>query len=484
MNQKKLNMNLVMNGIKTLMSILFPFITFPYVTRILSPSSIGEYDYANSIITYFVLIAGLGVSTYTVRSGTYLRDKREEINNFISEVFSLNMISTFVAYLLLAICFIFIDNFREYNISICLFSISIVFKTLGVEWIFSIFEDYRFITIRSIIFQVISILLLFLFVKNEDDLYIYILINVIATVGSNLCNFVYARKYCNLCIRFNKEILKHIKPVFVIFSTSLATIIYINSDTTMLGFLEGTEQVGYYAVATKLYNSIKAMLNSMVPVFMARLAYQYREWREEYNKTFQYAFEMLTFFTIPLAIGTLFYSNEIIRLISGEEYLQAESAMRILFFSLIFATLGNLYSSGGLLLVGKEKGMLYITIFGAFLNVFTNYRMIPILKCTGAAITTLITEVVVFFFIYFLFKKEVKTKVGGIHFIKCMVATIPFGIIKYVFLWKKVDALSVQLIGIFVCMICYIFVLYVLKDNFVITIFKNIKKGKIPGKYN
>lgn len=474
LKEKSLNANLVLNSIKVAMSIVFPLITFPYVTRILSPAQIGEYDYANSIINYFVLVAGLGVTTYAIRSGANVRNEKKEFEKFASEVFSLNVLSTIISYLTLAVCMILFDVLDGYRVSICLFSISILFKTLGVEWIFNIFEDYKFITIRSIMFQVLSLILLFSFVRDENDLYVYILINVVSNVGSNVWNFLYAKTYCNFKIVISKRIFVHLKPVLIIFSTTLATVIYINSDTTMLGFLCGTEQVGYYAVASKMYNCIKALLNGMVAVFMARLSYQYKNQKDIYNKTFKYAFELLTFITIPLAIGALFYSEEIILILSGEEYLPAENAMKLLFVSLIFATLGNLYSSGGLLQIGKEKVMMWVTGGGAVFNVLTNYILIPIMKSTGAAITTLITEILIFSLLFYFSNKYLKITVGGEHVIKCVAATIPFFIIKKVSIYLGLVGIGFQIIGIGICMIAYFIMLILMKDKLVMSFWRRI----------
>lgn len=476
MKEKNLNLNLILNGIRVAMAMFFPMITFPYVSRVLSPTLIGEYNYANSWINYFILIAGLGISTYAIRSGSIFRENKKALEQFISEVFSLNILSTLVSYCLLAICFICFDTFSEYRISILLFSFSILFRTIGVEWIFGIFEDYKYITIRSIIFHIISILMLFTFVRDENDLYAYIIINVLTNVGSDICNFFYARKLCNFKIIISKNVLSHLKSVIIIFSTTLATIIYVNSDTTMLGILCGTEQVGYYTVACKMYNCIKSFLNGTVSVFMARLSYQYKSCKAEYEKTFKYAFELLTCITIPLAVGALFFSKDIILLLSGDEYFKAESAMQLLFISLIFATLGNLYCSGGLLQANKEKITFLATGIGAIFNVTVNFFLIPIFLCTGAAISTLMTEILIFIILLFFFKKYVGTNVGVLHILKCLVATIPFGIIKAILGVLNLSNVLFQMSGIGVCCIIYFLILIMIKDEFMFEIWMKCKR--------
>lgn len=476
MKKKSLNVNIILTVIKTIVSLLFPLITFPYVTRVLSPTGIGEYNYSNSIIMYFVLIAGLGINTYAIREGAKIREDKEKFNTFANEILSLNFFSTIASYLILFACFTLFREFQSYKISLLIFSALILFKTIGVEWVFSIYEDYFYITIRSLAFQAVSVICLFIFVKTKNDVYPYIAINVLSNVGSNVFNLFYSRKYFKIKPSFSKQMWKHMLPVLVIFSTTLSTMIYVNSDTTMLGWMRGTEEVGYYAVAGKMYNIIKSTLNAIVPVFMARLSFQYESDREGYKSTFSYAFNLLTIVTIPLAIGSLFYSETIIMLLSGKEYLQASTGMKLLFVSLIFASLGNLYGSGGILQAGKEKWMLFATAIGAGINIVANFYFIPMLGCTGAALTTLITEIIVFGILYFCYKKYVGCSVGIRHIINCFFATVPFAFIYRIGLHICPNSIVAQFVQIAISGVAYIVILFLLKDEIVLGVIKKALK--------
>ena len=167
--EKSLKINMILNAIKGIMSIVFPLISFPYVSKILGVENIGKYNFSNSIINYVVLFAGLGIATYAIREGARLRNKKEEIEKFSSEMFSINIISTVVAYIGLFILLIIVPKFHEYTSLLIILSLQVIFKTIGIEWIYSIYEDYAYITLRSIIFQVLSLILLFLFVKTQND---------------------------------------------------------------------------------------------------------------------------------------------------------------------------------------------------------------------------------------------------------------------------------------------------------------------------
>ena len=148
--------NAFLNGFKNILNLLFPLVTFPYVSKVLNVQGIGQYNFSQATVSYFSLIAGLGISSYAIREGSKYRDRKKEFNIFASEVLLCNIISTIIAYLLLGVCMLVINKLKAYSSLIWVFSIQIVFTTIGIEWLYSIYEEYEYITIRSIIFARLS----------------------------------------------------------------------------------------------------------------------------------------------------------------------------------------------------------------------------------------------------------------------------------------------------------------------------------------
>ena len=93
MGKKSLGLNAFLNGIRSVLNLLFPLLTFPYVSRILGATGMGKYNFANSIVSYFLMIAALGINTYAVREGARIRDDRKKFSNFASQIFSYNVVS-------------------------------------------------------------------------------------------------------------------------------------------------------------------------------------------------------------------------------------------------------------------------------------------------------------------------------------------------------------------------------------------------------
>lgn len=187
--RKSIKRNAVLNVAKQILQIIFPIITVPYVTRVLLPENYGKVIFGNSIISYMALIAGLGVNAYAVREGSLIREKNAEFNEFSSQVFTINLISTVLAYIVLVMLLLMIPFLGEYKLLLLILSTSVLFTTLGTDWINTIEEDFVFITIRYVTVSIISLFLLFLFVKSPENYYTYAIITVLSSAGANLLNF-------------------------------------------------------------------------------------------------------------------------------------------------------------------------------------------------------------------------------------------------------------------------------------------------------
>ena len=163
MKQKSLKKNSILNVIKTLSSIIFPLITFPYISRVLLPTNVGKVNFGSSFISYFSMIASLGITTYAIRECSAVSNDKEKLGKKSSEIFSINICTTIVAYLLLAITLMTFRKLDVYRTLIIIQSTSILFMTLGADWLNTAMEDFKYITIRTLAFQVLSLILIRIF---------------------------------------------------------------------------------------------------------------------------------------------------------------------------------------------------------------------------------------------------------------------------------------------------------------------------------
>ena len=272
MAQKSLKKNAILNICKTTAGLLFPLVTFPYVSRVLGPENVGKVNYASSIVQYFAIFAALGTATYGMREAAKVRDDAQKLNQLVKEVFVINLLSTLASYALFFMAVFLVPNFAGYRILLLVSCTSILFTTLGMDWVYNALEEYAYITVRSLCFLFVSLVLLFVFVRNRNDYIQYAAVTVISSVGSNVLNFIHLRKKISFRGGSRMELKKHLKPVFILFATAVAISLYTILDTTMLGFISGDEETGYYSAAIKLNRIVISVITAVGFVLRPRLS--------------------------------------------------------------------------------------------------------------------------------------------------------------------------------------------------------------------
>lgn len=394
-----LKINFIFNVALSLTSLIFPLITFPYVSRILQPAGLGKVSFATSVVSYFSIFAQLGIPTYGIRACSKVKDSTEKLSKIVLEILLINLVTVCISYAALAISLACVDKFFDYRTLIAIVSCSILLNAIGVEWLYKALEQYSYITIRSIIFKIVAIVLMFLLVKNQDDYNIYGVISIFAASASNILNFINLKKYIKIkqtTLR-GLSLREHLKPILVFFLMSVATTIYTQLDTVMLGFMKNDTVVGYYNVATKIKSVLCGIVSAFGAVVLPRASYfiekkMMKEFRDVTNK----AVEFITFFSIPICIFFVFNSQESIVFLSGAEYIATKSAMNILMPTVVLIGFTNLFSMQMLIPQGKEKVSLLASISGLLVDAVANYLLIPRYDIVGASLATLLAEFIVF----------------------------------------------------------------------------------------
>lgn len=393
MKNKSLGLNAFFNGMRSVLNLIFPLITFPYISRVLSVSGIGIYNFSNTYVSYFILIAGLGIATYAVREGAKYRNQKEKIEEFTSQVFSINIIATIVAYLLLFLSLVIFKNLNNYVTCILIFSLQILFTTLGTEWIYTIYEDYAYITIRSIAFKILSIIILFILVRKPSDYLWYATITVLAAVGSNILNFIHARSFINIRLTLNIKWCYHLKPIMIIFASAVAITIFTASDTTILGILKNDYAVGIYSTSAKIYQITEGLLSAILTVTIPRLAMLWgQKRRSEYNDVLIRVINTLGILVLPASVGLIMLSREVVLIIAGYKFLPSVNSLRIITWAMIFSIFAWIFSDCVLIPVKRESKVLRNTLITAVINVILNFILIPSMSYDGTSLSTVIAE--------------------------------------------------------------------------------------------
>jgi len=422
---QSLKKNFIMNAILTMSSFIFPLITFPYVSRILLPVGTGKVSFATSLISYFSILAQLGIPTYGIRACAKVRDDHEKLTRIAHELLFINLIMSMVSYVILAIVLLTVPKLQEDRILYIIVSMTLILNAIGMEWLYKALEQYTYITIRSIIFKFIALIGMFLLVHSKEDYVIYGALTIFAASASNIFNFINVHKYIDMKPVGNYNMKQHLKAVSVFFAMACATTIYTHLDTVMLGFIKTDDDVGYYNAAVKIKGILVSVVTSLGAVLLPRASYyiehkMYEEFRKISAKALNFVFLLAT----PLMLYFILFAKQGIYFLSGDAYTGSIVPMQIIMPTLLFIGITNILGIQILVPMGRENVVLYSEIAGAVTDLILNALLIPKYASSGAAVGTLAAEFVVLLVQFFALREEVAGAFRKIQYYKIIVGAV------------------------------------------------------------
>lgn len=477
MKEKSLASNYIFNTIYTLLNILFPLITTSYVSRVLFAEGIGKVSFAANIVSYFLVISQLGIPRYGPREIAKKRGFKDEQNNIFWEIFSINFISTFFMVILYYIVLLNVTVFKENIFLMSIMGLTLIFNFINVDWFYTGMEEYKYITIRSILIKIISLICLFLFVKDKQDFWIYGLIQCCGVGGNYIFNIFNLRKFIRRpTIKLN--LLKHMKSIIILLSMTIAIGVYAQLDTTMIGILCSNENVGYYTNSMKMITIIIGVVTSISTVLLPRLSWYYENGEfDKVNNITNIALKLVIYIAFPASLGVILVAEPMILTIFGDTFKQSIITIRVLSFLIPAMAIGNLFGTQILMIVNEEKKLLYSVIIGAVINVLLNMFLIPKFQQNGAACASVIAETIVMLIQYVFAKKYIKLHINIGFIIKVIVALV--GMILMLKITDVYSSITIKLImRIIIGGITYMSISFIIRNEVSIYI-KNILFKKL-----
>lgn len=424
---KSVKVNFFFNLIQVVSSLLFPLITFPYVSRVIMADGIGQIQFFTSIINYIILFSSIGIPMYGIREIARVRDNKEDLQRTTIEILALNLILTFLGYIAVLVVCCIVEKIQVNVPLFVLLSSSILLTTIGCSWFYSGIEDFKYIAIRGFIIKCIAVVVLFATVHSQSDLLWYGFYTVAGSIGNNIINFYRLRRYFSFrdCFQLKLNIRKHLKPALSIFVFNLITSIYLNLDTLMLGFIKGNTAVGYYTAATKLSHLLLTVVTSIGTVLLPRSSNLIKNNKtEEFAKLSAKAYNFNLMLGFPVCFGLIILSPQLIRLFSGDSFVPAIITLQLISPIVIAIGISNLIGLQVLYPLGKINLVTISTCVGAIFNFILNCFFIPKLAQNGAAIATAVAEVSVVLTQFVIARKYIPFKPFNIFVFKYFLCAI------------------------------------------------------------
>ena len=423
--QKSVKLNALLNAVLQIANIIFPLITFPYVSRVLLVEANGRLSFCSNIINYFSLFATLGLSTYGIKVVARVREDRIKLSKTVHELLFINLITTSLSFCVLLASLFIVPRFGKDWEVLLIYSINMILNVAGLNWMYSGLEEYAYITKRSIVFKSLGIILMFVFVHSPEDYLKYAVITVFSTAGGNVLNIIYSKKYIDYKLQKDYRIQQHIKPTLAMFSTSLATSVYSSLDSIMIGFMIGDYEVGIYTASVKIRTILSTLVTSVGSVLLPRMSYYVanQKW-DEFRSLLKKSYSVLIMLSIPTSVYFLMAAKPSILFLSGDAYLDSVIPMQILMPTVIISSLVNITGLQILIPVGGEWKYTISVACGALVDLILNIFLIPRYGAVGAAFATLIAELIEIVVQLFYVREYLKGVISAVATVQVLVGTL------------------------------------------------------------
>lgn len=384
--------NFLYNSAITVSTYIIGFIIFPYITRVLGVSNIGVIGYVDNVISYFVFFMMLGAHSVGVREIAACQGDKTKCTDVFFSILSFLFLSTLIASVVYTIVLLSIPQFAQYKTFFIIGYVKLLFTPFVVEWLFAGSQDFSYISKRTITIRVLYALSIFIFIKKEDDIWLYFMLTGLMTVANSIINLRYARKYIDYKgfvftpKSFFRPIIK--LGVFQIIISFYSTFNYI-----YLRWVSTEAEVGLYYTSIKIYSVIVGLFSAYTNVVMPRMSElleqkKSKEAKDLINKSFGALFS----FCVPVIIITIIMTPIIIKIIAGNGYEGAIAPMVIVMPVLLIAGLNQINGTQLLMPLHKDNILLITASIAAFVGLVCNVLLDEEYGSRGAALTVLFSE--------------------------------------------------------------------------------------------
>ena len=387
--------NFFYSSILTTANYLFPLLTFPYVSRVLGVTNVGIVNFVDSVIHYFILFSMMGIGVLGIREIAKCKHDQQQLNKTFSSLFWLNTLTTTAGLLLLFIVTYAIPQLYTHFQMMMIGAVKLVMNYMLVEWFYKGLEEFKFITIRTLVIKVLYVISVFVFVHEPTDYAVYYGLSVMMVAGNALVNIIYSHHFAVLYLR-NISINLYLKPFVMLGVYSLLTSMYTSFNVVYLGMVCDETEVGYYSTASKLYKILIALFTAFTGVMLPRMSSILAEGKmDEFKNLLHKSSNILFSFSIPLIVFTVIFAPTIILIISGKGYEGAILPMRIMMPLMLIIGYEQILIVQTLMPLRKDDAVLRNSVAGALVGILFNILLVSSLGSVGSSIVWIVSEVVV-----------------------------------------------------------------------------------------
>ena len=471
---KSISKNYIYNVSYQLLTLITPFITTPYLSRVLGPHGIGIYSYTTSIVSYFILLSSLGIANYAQREIAYNQDNPQIQSRTFFEI---NLLRIILVSISLGVYYLTIIHFPDDHLVYWIQALNIIAVLFDISWFFQGLEEFGKIVFRNFVIKVLSVVLIFVLIHNPDDLNKYIFLLGFMNILSGISIWFYLPRYLVKVPWKEIKIFRNFFIIIQLFLPQVAIQIYTVLDKTMIGAITGSPlENGYYEQAEKVVKLSLTIVTSLGTVMMPRIAYSYAHGKiDAIKEDMMRSYRFVWFLTIPMFFGFIAVSSNFVPWFFGPGYEKVVPLMQILSGLVIAIGLSNVTGIQYLLPTNQQNKLTLSVVIGAITNFVLNLLLIPHLQSIGAAIASIIAECVVTGVQFYI----VRNVFSIVNIIASMKKYFISGCIMFAAIFTLAFILPPSIIHTFIIIAiglgCYLGLLSLLKDSMLYMAINKIK---------
>lgn len=394
-NQPSLKKNIALSTFYEILAIVLPFITAPYVSRVLGPSGSGIYSYTNSFESYFAMFAALGTSAYGKREIARARNDMKRRSVLFWEIELMTVMTSLIC---IGAWFIFIFFVQNYRIYFLVLTMGLLSTMFDISWLFGGLEQFQYTVTKNTLFKLAGVILMFIFVRDSGDTLIYVFIITASQMLGNLSMWLYIPRFTTKVNFRELRFRKHFRETLVYFVPSIATSVYNVLDRTLIGLItKSEEENGFYHYANQIINMMKAVtFTSLNSVLGSRISYLFAEERfDEIRRRIRESINYILFMGIGFCFGLWGVSGRFVPLYFGPGYDRVITMLMLMAPLVVIIGVSNCLGSQYYTPSGKRAQSARYIIAGAVTNFCLNMLLIPKFWGYGAIAATVAAEVLI-----------------------------------------------------------------------------------------
>ncbi|MCA1320488.1 flippase [Bacillus tianshenii] len=475
----KLKKNFIYVFIQQFILIGLPFLTIPYISRVLGPDGVGLYSYSFSVVTMTINVLLLGSNLYAAREIARVKDDRENLSGVFSDILYIRVFLLSVASIAyLAICYIFFSDSIVFYLQI----IHLIAAYFDITWLFQGLENFKKVVIRNVLVKLLGFISIFIFVKDENDLFLYtIIMGVSVLLGNGLLFYKLREAVSFTRISSSLKVKKHINEMLILFIPAFSAMIYSVLDKTMIGALSTTTQVGYYEQSYKIVYMITSIINVTGIVMLPRTSSMIaNNQMEKLHEVFRNGVQVILLLSFPLVFGLILIADDFVVWFLGDSFEASVIICMVMAPIILFKALGVVFGSWYLVPMGMNRQYTIPIVVGAVFNIIFNFILIPFYGAMGAAVATVTTEAIIVCIQIWLLRKTFEATFYLKGFLKFgVLSLVMFGVVfGMTNLMGEQPALFAIIIKVATGALLYLLLLILTKDATYKWILQNLKRRK------